>query len=171
MSDIKIHCNEKKGQKFIKSVERKHFLFSFVTSYTETAETPGITVAGADPDFLKFTPPADAEFLHYGFCKSIDVIPMTPDGKPTPALLTKAALESAEIPQVVINAGSKIAPKLPYFETGLVPGKNIALEPGLEQSLVERAIELGSHGILVASGIVKSRNWQRDIEGFAKAIL
>jgi len=36
---------------------------------------------------------------------------------------------------------------------------------------VKRAIELGSHGILVASGIVKSRNWQRDIEGFAKAIL
>ena len=27
---------------------------------------------------------------------------------------------------------------------------------------VERAIELGSHGILVASGIVKSRNWNRD---------
>jgi uncharacterized protein (TIGR00303 family) len=143
MSDIEIHCNEEKGQKFIKDVKGKEFLFSFVISYTETAETPGITVAGADPDFLKFTPPADAEFLHYGFCKSIDVIPMTPDGKPTPALLTKAALESAEIPQVVINAGSKIAPKLPYFETGLVPGKNIALEPGLEQSLVEHAVDYG----------------------------
>ena len=36
---------------------------------------------------------------------------------------------------------------------------------------VKRAMELGSRGILVASGIVKSRNWQRDIEGFAKAIL
>ena len=36
---------------------------------------------------------------------------------------------------------------------------------------VKRAMELGSHGILVASGIIKSRNWQRDIEGFAKAIL
>ena len=36
---------------------------------------------------------------------------------------------------------------------------------------VERAMKLGSDGILVASGIVKSRNWQRDIEGFAKAIL
>jgi triosephosphate isomerase len=36
---------------------------------------------------------------------------------------------------------------------------------------VKSAIELGSRGILVASGIVKSRNWQRDIEGFAKAIL
>ena len=36
-----------------------------------------------------------------------------------------------------------LGPKLPYFETGLVPGKNIALEPGLEQSLVERAIDYG----------------------------
>jgi triosephosphate isomerase len=36
---------------------------------------------------------------------------------------------------------------------------------------VKRAMELGSRGILVASGIVKSRNWNRDIEGFAKAIL
>ena len=114
-----------------------------VTSYTETCETPGITAAGADPDFLKFTPPADAEFLHYGFCKSIDVIPMTPDGKPTPALLTRAALESADIPHVVINAGSKIAPKLPYIETGLVPGKNIALEPGLEESAVRQALASG----------------------------
>jgi triosephosphate isomerase len=36
---------------------------------------------------------------------------------------------------------------------------------------VKRAMELGSHGILVASGIVKSRNWNNDIEGFTKAIL
>ena len=48
------------------------------------------------------------------------MIPMTPDGKPTHALLTKAALESASIPQVIINAGSKIPPKLPYFQTGII---------------------------------------------------
>ena len=143
MSDIEIHCNEEKGQEFIKSVERKHFLFSFVTSYTETSEIPGITVAGADPDFIKFTPPADAEFIHYGLCKSIDIIPMTPDGKPTPALLTRTALESASIPQITISAGSKITPKLPYFETGLPFGKNISTEPGLEQSSVEHAVDYG----------------------------
>ena len=143
MSDIEIHCNEEKGQEFIKSVERKHFLFSFVTSYTETSEIPGITVAGADPDFIKFTPPADAEFIHYGLCKSIDIIPMTPDGKPTPALLTRTALESASIPQITISAGSKITPKLPYFETGLPFGKNISTEPGLEQSSVKHAIDYG----------------------------
>ena len=97
MPDIEIHCNEEKGQKFIKSIERKHFLFSFVISYTETSEIPGITVAGADPDFIKFTPPADAEFLHYGFCKSIDIIPMTPDGKPTPALLTRTCFDNLQV--------------------------------------------------------------------------
>jgi len=143
MPGIEIHCNEEKGQKFIKSIERKHFLFSFVISYTETSEIPGITVAGADPDFIKFTPPADAEFLHYGFCKSIDIIPMTPDGKPTPALLTRASLTSASIPQVIINAGCKISPKLPYYDTGLPFGKNISVEPGLDKSSVVLAIDYG----------------------------
>ena len=143
MSDIQIHCNEERGQEFIKNVEQKQFLFSFVTSYTETCEIHGITVAGADSDFVKFTPPADAEFLHYGYCKSIDMIPMTPDGKPTPALLTKASLESASIPQVIIDAGSKIPPKLPYFQTNIAHGKNIAIEPGLDQSNVVHAIDYG----------------------------
>ena len=143
MSDIEIHCNEEKGRKFIKAIERKHFLFSFVISYTETSEIPGITVAGADPDFIKFTPPADAEFIHYGYCKSIDIIPMTPDGKPTPALLTRVSLKTANIPQVVINAGCKISPKLPYLETSLPFGKNISTEPGLEQSSVTHAIDYG----------------------------
>ena len=53
MSDIEIHCNEEKGKKFIKDVEQKRFLFSFVLSYTETCEIPGITVAGANTDFIK----------------------------------------------------------------------------------------------------------------------
>ena len=71
------------------------------------------------------------------------MVPMTPDGKPTPALLTRAALESASIPQITISAGSKITPKLPYFETGLPFGKNISTEPGLEQSSVKHAIDYG----------------------------
>ena len=143
MSDIEIHCNEEKGQKFIKSIERKHFLFSFVTSYTETCEIPGITVAGAEPDLIKLTPPADSEFLQYGFCKTIDIIPMTPDGKPTPALLTRAVLDFANIPKIVINAGSEIYPKMPFVETNLPFGKNISVEPALERSTVELAFDFG----------------------------
>jgi len=143
MNDIQILGNKDKGQNFVKSIEKKRFLFSLVISYTETSEIPGITVAGTNLDFIKFTSPADSEYLHYGTCKCIDSVPMTPDGKPTPALLTKVALESASIPHIVINAGSKIIPDIPFFETGLEPGKNIQNEPALDRYYVLRAVEYG----------------------------
>lgn len=143
MSDIEILGNLEKGQNFVKSIEKKKFLFSLVISYTETSEIPGITVAGSNPDFIKFTSPADSEYLHYGTCKCIDSVPMTPDGKPTPAILTKVALESASIPHVVINAGSKVTPDVPFFETGLFPGKNIQNEAALDRYFVLRAVEYG----------------------------
>jgi len=143
VDDIEILGNLEKGKDFVTSIQEKKFLFSLVISYTETSEIPGITVAGSNPDFIKFTPPADSEYLHYGSCKCIDSVPMTPDGKPTPAILTKVALESASIPHIVINAGSKILPDIPFFETGLDHGKNIQNEPALDRFYVLRAVEYG----------------------------
>ena len=143
MNDIQILGNLDRGQNFVDSIEKKRFLFSLVISYTETSEIPGITIAGSNLDFIKFTSPADSEYLHYGTCKCIDSVPMTPDGKPTPALLTKVALESASIPHIVINAGSKIIPDIPFLETGLEPGKNIQNEPALDRYYVLRAVEHG----------------------------
>jgi len=135
--------NKQKGLEFIRHTEQRKFAFSLVISYTATSEIPGITIAGEHPDLIKYTGPADAEFIHYGHCKSISVIPMTPDGKPTPALLTKTALEAASIPSVVINAGSNILPKLPFIDMGLEHGKNIAKEPALSQEEVRKAVEYG----------------------------
>lgn len=141
--DIKIFVDQQKGQEFLKSVEKNHFLFSLVISYTETCTIPGITVAGKNSALLQYTPPADAEFLNFGYCKCINIIPMTPDGKPTPALLTKTALEAASISNIVINAGSKISPKMPYFETGLPFGKNIATSQAMPLDAVTHAVEYG----------------------------
>ena len=56
MSDIKIYNaprSQIKGQKFIDAVKGKDFLFSLVTSYTETCETPGITAGWSRSGFLK----------------------------------------------------------------------------------------------------------------------
>lgn len=141
--DIDVFGSKQKGQAFLEQLEKKQFLFSFVISYTETCTIPGITVAGKTPEVLPYTSPADAEFLNFGYCKCINAIPMTPDGKPTPALLTKTALESASIPNIVINAGSKIAPQLPCFETGLFYGKNISIEPAMSLDDVTHAVEYG----------------------------
>jgi len=68
---------------------------------------------------------------------------MTPDGKPTPALLTKTALESCSIPHFVINAGSKIAPQLPFIQTGLSHGQNISTKSAMSDSQVSQAVDYG----------------------------
>ncbi len=143
LEDFELSGNLDLAQNFVDSIKSGRFLFSFVISYTETSEIPGITFAGADKDSIQFTPPADAEYLHYGYCKTIDKIPMTPDGKPTPGILTKTALESASISHLTINAGSKITPQLPFIESGLPFGKNISVEDAMSDSIVSRAVEYG----------------------------
>ncbi len=143
MENFELFGNVNKGQNFLESIQSGRFLFSFVISYTETCEISGITFAGADKDSIQFTPPADAEYLHYGYCKTIDKIPMTPDGKPTPGLLTKTALESSSISHLTINAGSKITPQLPFIETGLSFGKNISTHDAMTDSLVSHAVDYG----------------------------
>ncbi len=143
MENFELFGNVEQGKIFLDSMKSKRFLFSFVISYTETCEVPGITFAGADKDSIQFTPPADAEYLHYGYCKTIDTIPMTPDGKPTPGLLTKTALESASIPHLTINAGSKISPQLPFVDTGMSFGKNIAINDAMTDSQVSHAVDYG----------------------------
>ena len=143
MENFKLFGNIDRAQNFLESIKSGKFLFSFVISYTETCEIPGITFAGADRDSIQFTPPADAEYLHYGYCKTINKIPMTPDGKPTPGLLTKTALESSSIPHLTINAGSKISPQLPFIETGLPFGNNILTQAAMTDSQVSHAVDFG----------------------------
>lgn len=143
MENFELFGNVEQGKIFLESIRAGKFLFSFVISYTETCEIPGITFAGADKDSIQFTPPADAEYLHYGYCKTIDKIPMTPDGKPTPGLLTKTALESASIPHMTINAGSKVPPQLPFVDAGMTFGKNISIHDAMTDSQVSHAVDYG----------------------------
>lgn len=143
LDNFEFFGNTNKVDDFIDVLKSGNILFSLVISYTETCEIPGITFAGADKDSIKFTPPADAEYLYYGYCKTINKIPMTPDGKPTPGLLTKTALESCSIPHVVINAGSKILPQLPFIQTGLLHGQNISVKSAMSDSQVSKAIDYG----------------------------
>jgi len=127
----------------IKGFATKNPIFVCVISYSATCEIPGLTAAGANRDLMKYTSPADAEFLYYGRCKCIDAIPATPDGKPTPALITRAALQTGNIPLLVIDAGAKVKPSIPCMSFGLEPGRNIMNENAMDYSMVRRALEYG----------------------------
>src|SRR5215210_9004142 len=96
----------------IKRFATKNPVFVCVISHTATSEISGLTAAGANAELLKYTSPADAEFLYYGRCKCIDELPITPDGKPTPAIITRAALKLSNIPFLVVDAGAKVKPSI-----------------------------------------------------------
>ena len=127
----------------VKSFATKNPVFVCVISYTATSEISGLTAAGANAELVKYTSPADAEFLYRGHCSCIDVIPATPDGKPTPAIITRTALQLATIPLLVVDAGAKVKPSIPYVSFGVEPGRNILNENAMDISSVKRAFEHG----------------------------
>lgn len=139
--EFNIACSHKSNviEKFLTT----NPIFVCVISYTETSQIPGITFAGANPDLIKYTPAADSEFLYYGKCFSISGVPATPDGIPTPALLTRTALLLGKIPCLVVNSGSKIDPKIPFISFGINHGKNIQHEAALELFETHQAFEYG----------------------------
>ena len=79
-----------------------------------------------------------------------------------PELIGSGKAVSKERPELITKAakgvkGAKNKTKL-LCGAGIVSGEDVSA-----------AIKLGSKGILVASGIVKSKNWSKVIEEFAKA--
>jgi uncharacterized protein (TIGR00303 family) len=132
MQDIIFTHNQPKGQAFLEKITAKNSLFICTLGTTETAKISGLSAAGATPDITDYTPPADIELLMLGKCKCINGVPVTPDGIPTPALVTMSALKLANIPALAVNAGLKVLPHVPYFEVGSKPGRDIRTGKAVE---------------------------------------
>lgn len=145
-SNILIAHNDLKATQFRSEIAGKNPLFLCVLASTETAKIPGISAAGKYPEFTDYTPPADAELLFYGKCKCIDGIPVTPEGIPTPALITRSALMLADIPFLVVSGGLNIQPQVPLIELGGTPGADIRTGQSVQHvsDVLERAKLLGS---------------------------
>ena len=81
-----------------------------------------------------------------------------------PELIGSGRAVSKEKPELVTKAASGV--KSAKNKTKLLCGAGI-----VSGEDVGKAIELGSKGILVASGIIKAKNWKKIIEEFAKEML
>lgn len=139
---VKIAGGDDSSVNFIKNLTGRKPLFLLTISNTKVAQIPGITVAGADPELIKYTPVADAELLEFGRCKSISGVPATPDGKPTPALITTSALRLGKIPHLIVNAGAELKPQTPYLDVGAEgPSDNIMNGRASPRAIVERVFE------------------------------
>ncbi len=143
--DVLIANNELKAKAFLDEIESKNPLFIATIATTETGKIPGLSAAGANPDFTDFTPPADAELLLLGKCRSIQGVPITPDGIPTPALITTSALHLADIPVLIVNGGVKVKPQIPYIDVNGSPGRDIRTGDSVDnvEEVIERSKVVG----------------------------
>ncbi len=123
--DVLFVSNALKAEAFLDEVSGKTPLFMCALGTTETAKIPGISAAGQYPEFTDYTPPADIELLLLGKCRCINGVPVTPDGIPTPALITMSALRLADIPVLAASGGLKVKPFVPFLDLGGSPGRDI----------------------------------------------
>jgi triosephosphate isomerase len=81
-----------------------------------------------------------------------------------PELIGSGKSVSKEKPELIVKAASIVNSSKNKTEllcgAGIVSGEDVS-----------KAIELGSKGILVASGIIKAKNWNKIISEFSKALV
>ncbi len=135
--------NNPKGCQFIaiEVASRKLCNLYFIAS-TKTSTIPGISIAGATPELTLYTPALDVEYLVLGMPKTLDVIPVTPQGFPTPAVITRVSLSLLEDPMMVVDAGSYIEPKIPHVDLpSRSVGGRIDIEPALPRGVAKKLFE------------------------------
>lgn len=105
------------------AVERP--LFMCVLSNTDTAKIPNISAAGKTPELTDYTPAGDCELIELGHIKSAPVLPFSPSGSPTPALITRSALRLSKTPAIYVNSGLRRLPATPVIDLHAAPGADI----------------------------------------------
>ena len=124
-------------------------VFLLTIGTTETSLIDGISGAGPSADLTEYTPASDVEFMVLGEVRCCEAPAETVVGDaaaPTPARLTKAALQLSNIPFVIVDAGSKIKPDLEYVSLGKEYGRDIRTGKGVLNPLeiFENAKDLGN---------------------------
>ena len=115
-----------------------------VVGTTDVSLIPGISVAGPSPEATHYTPALDVEYLLTGRPMTLDVVPATPEGIPTPALVTRAL--AGDVPKLVVNAGARVQPQVPQVVLGGAPGGDIrkgALPRDAAERIVKNGVVLG----------------------------
>ncbi len=141
---VKTICGKKD---FIEFLRGKRATFLLSVSVTKTIEIEGITQAGI-PGIIDLTPTLDSEFVTIGEVRSLENIAETPNGVPTPALITRAIHLKKGFGNIeILNLGLTKNPKISHFKEynfNLSPSQSIDKGANIDAlELFEQGIEFG----------------------------
>lgn len=142
---IRTYTQGDRAQAWLTQCRDRLPLFVCVLGFTETGLIPGISAAGATPQDREFTALADAEFLLRG-----------PQPDPTyrlpplqagasPVLITRAVMQSQQIPVRVLNAGLRHPPSVPLIDLGGQPARCLSQGAALPIEQVHQLFQQGLH--------------------------
>ncbi|PSP96515.1 TIGR00303 family protein [Halobacteriales archaeon QS_4_70_19] len=124
--------------------------FVLLAGGTATAGIDGISAAGADPELMTHTPSADAEILVHGEPTGAPVVPVSPSGCPTPAVVTRAVRELVGFEVSVVDAGLAAPAAAPTTVVADDPGRDVR-EPVAVPDAADIAARAREHGCDLAT--------------------
>ncbi len=99
---VKAYTQPALAQQWCERVQGSRPSFLACLGFTETALIPGISAAGATPPLRRYTALADGELLLKGHSHRL---PTSPDGYPSPVVISRAILTELGIPYQVLDCG------------------------------------------------------------------
>ena len=129
----------------LETAKRPAYVCTIASS--DTAAIEGLSIAGSSADMRKYTPPADIEAIFYGEARCIPGVAATPDGIPSPVIITMAALAATGMPIFAVDAGCEVPPQTPYVKVGYTPARSLVEGNTVDDpiGLFERGWHLGEN--------------------------
>lgn len=153
---IRIYSQLLQGQQWLQKYRGCRPVVACILGFTATGLIPGISAAGAKPKDRQYTAIADAEFLLNGVT-SQSQYPLPPlDVGISPVLISRAVVETCQLPLYLFNAGLPQAPAVPAINLGgvsascLTTGAALPLEKVSE--LFQQGLDWGEKLATVAAG-------------------
>lgn len=140
---IRVYTQLSIGQAWLKRYQGCLPIFACILGFTETGLIPGISAAGATPDDRKYTALADAEFLINGV-QSQPTYPLPPlTVGASPVYISRAVIESLQIPVYLFNSGLPVPPCVPYLDLQGIPARCLTTGQALPLATVEHLFSQG----------------------------
>lgn len=140
---IRVYTRSLQGEQWLRRHHQQKPLFACVLGFTETGLIPGISAAGATPADRQLTAIADAEFLVRG-PQPHPVYPLPPlQAGASPVLISRAVIESLDIPVQIFNAGLPTLPSVSCIDLGGAPAACLSQGTALSHAVVEHLFQQG----------------------------
>ncbi|MEB3339632.1 nicotinate mononucleotide-dependent phosphoribosyltransferase CobT [Okeania sp.] len=142
---IRVYTQVQQGKNWLQKYRGSQPIFSCILGFTDTGLIPGISAAGATPKDRQYTCLADVEFLYNGL-QPQPKYPLPPlNAGASPVLITKAVIDSLNIPYYLFNAGLTHQPTVPTIDLGGTPARCLTSGHALDIATVQHLLKIGNY--------------------------